>query len=95
MKAMKLYPADTAALATEDLKKGDTVVVDGEEIALLDDIPSAHKIALKDFDSGEPIKKYDNTIGYASKPIKKGEWIHSHNERTGLGKSKNYTYHFH
>ncbi len=24
MKAMKLYPADTAALATEDLKKGDT-----------------------------------------------------------------------
>ena len=22
MKAMKLYPADTAALATEDLKKG-------------------------------------------------------------------------
>ena len=32
MKAMKLYPADTAALATEDLKKGDTVVVDGEEI---------------------------------------------------------------
>ncbi|MEY8298264.1 altronate dehydratase family protein [Emergencia timonensis] len=95
MKAMKLYPADTAALATEDLKKGDTVVVDGEEITLLDDIPSAHKIALKDFDSGEPIKKYDNTIGYASKPIKKGEWIHSHNERTGLGKSKNYTYHFH
>ncbi|MFQ7737645.1 MAG: UxaA family hydrolase, partial [Emergencia timonensis] len=76
MKAMKLYPADTAALATEDLKKGDTVVVDGEEITLLDDIPSAHKIALKDFDSGEPIKKYDNTIGYASKPIKKGEWIH-------------------
>lgn len=94
MSAIKLYPQDTVALATSELKKGQTVTVDGETITLLDDIPNAHKIALKDFETGEAVRKYDNIIGYASKPIKKGEWIHSHNEVTGLGKSKEYTYDF-
>lgn len=94
MSTIKLYPQDTVALATADLKKGETVVVDGQSIVLLDDIPNAHKIALKDFETGEAIRKYDNIIGYASRPIKKGEWIHEHNEVTGLGKSKEYTYEF-
>ena len=53
-----------------------------------------HKIALQDFAAGEGIRKYDNIIGYASRPIKKGEWVHEHNEATGLGKSKEYTYDF-
>ncbi|MCI6013014.1 MAG: altronate dehydratase family protein [Firmicutes bacterium] len=94
MKAIKLYPQDTVALATADLKRGEAVVVDGQSIVLLDDIPNAHKIALKDFKEGEAIRKYDNIIGYASRPIRKGEWIHEHNEVTGLGKSKEYTYDF-
>ena len=94
MSTIKLYPQDTVALATADLKKGETVVVDGQSIVLLDDIPNAQKIALKDFETGEAIRKYDNIIGYASRPIKKGEWIHEHNEVTGLGKSKEYTYQF-
>ena len=42
-------PQDMVALATADLKKGETVVVDGQSIVLLDDIPNAHKIALNDF----------------------------------------------
>ena len=83
MSTIKLYPQDTVALATADLKKGETVVVDGQSIVLLVDIPNAHKIALKDFETGEAIRKYDNIIGYASRPIKKGEWIHEHNEVTG------------
>ena len=94
MKCMKLYPNDTVALATQELKKGDTVEINNETIVLLDDIPNAHKIALQDFAAGEGIRKYDNIIGYASRPIKKGEWVHEHNEATGLGKSKEYTYDF-
>lgn len=94
MSIIKLYPDDTVALATANLRKGETVNVDGESIVLLDDIPNAHKIALKDFSVGEAIRKYDNIIGYASTAIKKGQWIHSHNEVTGLGKSKEYTYSF-
>ncbi|OLR55962.1 hypothetical protein BHK98_07760 [Hornefia porci] len=92
MKAMKLYPADTVALAADELKRGDVVSVDGEEIEILDDIPKAHKFALKDFEEGESIRKYDNIIGTASRAIRKGEWVHSHNEVTTLGSDKEYCY---
>ncbi|MBN7772987.1 UxaA family hydrolase [Clostridium aminobutyricum] len=94
MSAIKLYSNDTVALATTDLKTGETIEIDGQSIVLLDDIPNAHKIALKHFEVGEGIRKYDNIIGYASVPIKTGQWVHSHNEVTGLGKSKEYTYNF-
>lgn len=94
MNCLKLYPNDTVALACGNLKKGQSIEIDNEKIVLLDDVPNGHKIALKDFAPGEEIKKYDNTIGYASQPIKKGAWVHDHNEATGLGKSKEYTYEF-
>ncbi len=92
MKVMKLYPRDTVALAVEELKKGDRVTIDGQEIEVLDNIPQAHKIALKDFAEGEGIRKYDNIIGNASRPIRRGEWVHSHNEVTTLGKEREYCY---
>ena len=94
MSVLKLYPQDTVVLATTQLKKGDKITVDGREITLLDDIPNAHKIAIKDFKEGEEIRKYDNVIGYATRDIKTGEWVHTHNLRTGLGASKEYTYDF-
>jgi altronate hydrolase len=94
MKAIKLYPNDTVALAVVELRKGDSVKIDKDTIRILDDIPNAHKFALKDFTEGEVVIKYDNPIGYASKPIRKGEWIHEHNLVTGLGKTKEYTYDF-
>jgi (2R)-sulfolactate sulfo-lyase subunit alpha len=46
------------------------------------DIPLGHKIALKDFEEGDNIIKYDNDIGRVVKPIKKGEHVHVHNVKT-------------
>ena len=94
MNCMKLYPNDTVALATESLKVGQSIELHGETISLLDDIPNAHKIALKDFEKGAGVRKYDNIIGYATRPIKKGEWVHDHNMKTGLGQSREYAYTF-
>jgi len=34
---------------------------------------------LKDLKLAEPIIKYGEIIGVASKPIKVGEWVHTHN----------------
>ena len=94
MNCLKLHPQDTVALAIKELKKGETVEIDGETISILENIPNAHKIALKDFTEGEAIKKYGNTIGYASCHIKKGTWIHEHNEISGLKHSHEYVYNF-
>jgi len=49
------------------------------EITLADDIPYAHKFALKDINRGEKIVKYGEIIGLASQAIKVGQWVHVHN----------------
>lgn len=55
-------------------------------------IPAGHKIALKDIKAGEPVIKYGEVIGRATKDIKAGEWVHSHNLKSHLNEEFNYTY---
>lgn len=45
-------------------------------------IPLGHKIALIDIAKGEQVIKYDESIGIASKDIKKGQHVHTHNLKT-------------
>ena len=94
MNFIKLYPKDNVVLATIDFKEGDEIVVDGEKITLMDDIPNAHKIAICDLKKGEEIIKYENVIGVASQEIKKGEWVHMHNIQSLIGEERNYNYTF-
>ena len=51
----------------------------GQEISTIDPIPFGHKVCLKPINKGEPIIKYDQIIGFASKNINAGEHVHSHN----------------
>ena len=55
-------------------KKGNT-----ETIAIHGDVPYGHKIATRDIRTGEPIIKYGEAIGAATREIKKGEYVHVHN----------------
>lgn len=59
-----------------------------------DEIPSGHKQALKDIKAGEFVIKYGNVIGRATKDIKKGEWVHSHNLKSHLDEDTEYYYDF-
>ena len=65
------------------IHKNDTV-----EVNLAD----GHKYALRDIAKGEAVLKYGYPIGRATSPIKKGEWVHTHNLRTSLGESEVYEY---
>src|SRR5689334_15899613 len=38
-------------------------------------VPEGHKVALVDIAQGEPVVRYDVTIGYALQPIPRGTWI--------------------
>jgi galactarate dehydratase len=38
-------------------------------------IPQAHKIALRDFDAGDPVLRYGQIIGRANRPIARGLWV--------------------
>jgi altronate hydrolase len=50
------------------------VVVHADE-----DVPSGHKVAVRDISAGQPVRKYGTVIGFASRPIVAGEHVHVHN----------------
>ncbi len=55
-------------------------------------IENGHKYALCDIKVGEQIIKYGFPIGVAKAEIKKGEHVHTHNIKTGLGDLLTYEY---
>ena len=91
-KFIKINHNDSVAVALEEFKAGDKVVVDGTEIVLKQDVPAGHKFALFDIKEGDRIMKYGYSIGIAKDDIPQGSWIHVHNIRTGLGDLLEYKY---
>ena len=66
---------------------------DNVAVALEDStVPAGHKIALTDISPGQHVIKYGSPIGSATKQIRKGEHVHSHNLKTNLGEIEDYTY---
>ena len=55
-------------------------------------IENGHKFALSDIRKGESVIKYGFPIGVATEDIKKGDHVHTHNVKTGLGELLTYTY---
>ncbi len=92
MDFIKIHPDDTVAVALRRLPKGRQCIIDGILITLTEDIMQGHKFALKDIQEGEGVLKYGHPIGLASKDIRAGEWVHTHNLKTGLGDLLTYQY---
>ncbi|MGN0534536.1 MAG: UxaA family hydrolase [Eubacterium sp.] len=55
-------------------------------------LDNGHKYALKDIKKGEQVIKYGFPIGVACEDIKQGEQVHSHNLKTSLAGTLEYTY---
>ena len=47
-----------------------------------DHIPPGHKLAITGIDQNAPVRKYNQIIGFASRPIAQGEHVHTHNLET-------------
>lgn len=92
IKGIKIHNFDSVAVAVESFKKGDTVTVDDKQITLLNDIPAGHKFAIKDIKKDEDIIKYAYPIGHATRDIKIGEHIHTHNTKSNLSGVLEYKY---
>jgi len=72
---IKLNENDNAVIAVDTILSG-TLIMD--DLVAHRDIPQGHKIALCDIEEGEPIIRYGVTLGFASDPIQKGDWINEH-----------------
>lgn len=72
---IQLHPEDNVAIAVDDFEAGQSMP--GIEAA--ERIPAGHKLALREIPQGEPIRKYNQIIGFASQSIPAGTHVHSHN----------------
>lgn len=81
---LKINPADNVAVAINPLTAGTTVNVDGDEIALVADIPAGHKFALRDIADGENVIKYGFPIGHTRHAVKRGAFLDHNDIKTNL-----------
>ena len=72
---IRLDPADNVAVATAPLILGSTI--DG--VTARDSIEPGHKMAIVDIGENQPVRKYGQVIGYASRDIAAGQHVHEHN----------------
>lgn len=80
--AVKMNESDNVAIATQFVKKGEAVVVDGTRLVeAAEDVEAGHKIALAPIDAGETVFRYGEPIVEATRAIAVGEWVHVHNTR--------------
>lgn len=85
-KGILLHEAeDDVGVATIELSAGDVVhalTLEGElvaEIKLVDDVPLAHKVAMKPLDAGQDVLEYGRAIGLSTAAILCGAHVHTHN----------------
>ncbi len=81
--AVRLHPQDDVAIAKTELREGLLLTVEEapgpQELVVCEPIPVGHKVALRPLAPGEPVRRYGQIIGFAGRPIRPGEWVHTHN----------------
>lgn len=82
--AILINSKDNVAVALIDIPQGSKVILpDRKVFKARGDIPYSHKVALRDIPKGAELIKYGERIGFASIPISRGEWVHTHNLKSG------------
>lgn len=82
-RALLVKDGDNVATSLDRLARGEQVALreDGDvlQVQLAEDVEFGHKFAVRPIAAGEPIVKYAETIGLATRAIAPGEWVHVHN----------------
>src|SRR6185437_15054678 len=75
-RALRLDPADNVIIAIDDISAGSEPA---GGVSARQRIPKGHKMAVVPIEEAAPIRKFGQIIGFASRPIGAGEWVHEHN----------------
>jgi altronate dehydratase len=83
------HPDDNVVTAKSVIRAGTLVeFAGGKKIRVREEIPFAHKIALRKIPKGGAVIKYGERIGKATRVIQPGEMVHIHNVVGERGKGK-------
>lgn len=81
---LRLHPDDDVAVCRRSASEGTQWrSPDGGAVAAARSIELGHKLAIRAVASGEPVRRYGQTIGFATQPIHPGDWVHTHNLGVG------------
>ena len=83
-RAVILRGEDNVAVAARPIPKGYVIAAGGRDVEVREPIALGHKVALLPIEPGQPVRKYGQIIGFASKPIAPGAWVHVHNVTADL-----------
>ncbi len=75
--SLRLNPNDDVVIAARPLAAG--TKIEAEQLVCRDAIPPGHKVAVRAIKKGEPVKRYNQIIGFASADILPGQHVHTHN----------------
>jgi altronate hydrolase len=78
---IRLNAADDVVIARAELPVGTEVMKEKLRTAVA--IPAGHKIATRALKAGDPVRRYNQIIGFATQPISPGDHVHVHN--LGMG----------
>ena len=78
---IRLSAADNVVVARTDILPG--TEIPGERVASRGHVPAGHKLATAPVAVGEPVRKYNQIIGFATAVIAPGDHVHTHNVAMG------------
>src|SRR5687768_5273979 len=74
---IRLNPADDVVIARRQLQDCTPIPLEGIVASHL--VPAGHKIATRRISAGEPVRRYSQIIGVATRDIEPGQHVHTHN----------------
>src|SRR5258708_18084984 len=78
-----LHPDDNIVVAARNVPAESVVEVNGQPVTAREAVDLGHKLATRFIPRGSPVKKFGQTIGFASCDIVPGSWVHTHNVEVG------------
>jgi altronate hydrolase len=79
---IRLNAADDVVIARVELAAGTTLVKEAN-VTVATRVPAGHKVAVRDVKTGQPVRRYNQIIGFATRDIHAGEHVHVHNLAMG------------
>jgi altronate hydrolase len=79
---IRLNPADDVVIARVEIPAGTALLKEGN-VRVARTVPAGHKVAVRDVKKGQPVRRYNQIIGFATRDIAAGEHVHVQNVAMG------------
>jgi altronate hydrolase len=74
---VRIHPDDDVVIARVQLLGGQRIESEGVTVSGL--VPPGHKLAVRAVAAGQPVRRYGQVIGHATRAIEPGQHVHVHN----------------